>query len=683
MPDPLWRADTARIRHNASKTTKFPPEREKSKDEGEKRIQRIQRERAVIHAFLNASGQAPVKAANAFNDPPCYAIIGRGFAATVDHATLVQSKWSEGERLVNLKIQHIGYPDPWLSYHPHNMNQELELLTLPGYSNQPDKDKDDTSRGAGTEEENYRWLKSTSFARINRLELAGLITEPAKNQVIGPKDPLPTVHGMVSDITKDEVSGNYVISLRDSPVTITAAKIDICTGPGQSRTKFPAPGSLTAELTTRRRAPWVPRLYTSTNITLENAKMATGGLVLVRGAGPAAAQAVERALEEGAAQILWIGKDINSSFPGTLRLDWLVKTKIEDGELPPRDGSPAAKVNLSPTRENLWIADGYEIASMEEIQKDDPRWTQRPQWIEAKKVLRQGLESDGQFPVLIPTVLVKFERMRDNGRDGKPHPSLVRDPACRNSECEAIDEIVYGLFHQVIVATGLEDSEEDVGSGFGFAQTLGAASKHLMARRVTDGEILVGFESEDKRIRWLGAAGHGSKRAITTKVKNLQSGKDEEVDLQKAALQKFEKTLPAQARIFQQSVTLCALTVAFANRWFARYHKRESGDRTVNHNVNTASHGELVQLTSTYASEIHEIRIKRTRPFKDLRQVAQAVIYYQQYKNNDNFYKTIVTDADLQKIDDDFKDRVSEVWKTIKNILVVKYVAAEYGDRRF
>jgi hypothetical protein len=653
MPDPLWRADTKRIRKDASKETQIAKREDHPKETQDEKAQRITRERGVIHAFLNASGQAPAKAANAFNDPPCYAIIGRGFAATVDHATLVQSKWAEGDRLVNLKIRHIGYPDPWLNYHPHNMNQELELLTLPGYSNQPGEG--DTSQGERTEEENYRWLKSTSFAEINRLEIAGLLTEPAKNQVIGPADPLPAVWGSVSEIKKDDL--NYVISLHDSPVTIKAAKVDICTGPGQSRSKFKAPPSLTAELSTRRKAPWVPRLYTATNITLENAKMARGGLVLVRGAGPAAAQAVERALEEGAAQILWIGKDINSSFPGTLRLDWLVKTK--DGPLPPRAGLPDAALDLSPTPKNLWIADGYEIASMEVVGKDDPRW-KRSYWSNAQNVLREGLESD-RPPVLIPTVLVKFVRTRDKGK------GEGRVPACRGADGNITSEIVYGLFHQVIVATGLETGESDVGSAFGFAQELGGASTQLLSRRVADGAILVGFESADKRIRWLGGAGHGSSRKAAAK----------------EDLIKFENTLPAQARIFQQGVTLSALTVAFANRWFARYHMREKDDRMVNHNVNTVSLGELQHLVGNYAKAIIKIRIVRTRPFISLDQVAQAVIYYEDHNADRDFAATIVTDADLQQIGDHEDERVGTVRNAIDGKLVVKYDAAEYGDRRF
>ncbi len=140
MPEPLWPADTEQDRAKEHKTKTLKPRGTPPEETPEEKIQRVRRipaEQKIINAFLNASGQEREAGTNTVNDPPCYAIIGRGFAATVDHATLVQStEWSK-ERLGKLPVVHIGFADPWRSYHPHNMNQELELLTLPGYANQP------------------------------------------------------------------------------------------------------------------------------------------------------------------------------------------------------------------------------------------------------------------------------------------------------------------------------------------------------------------------------------------------------------------------------------------------------------------------------------------------------------------------------------------------------------------
>ena len=605
MPEPLWRADTAPQRQNANPAVNIA----KRDAEPDKTPQVIKKERTVIHAFLNASGQERERGTNTVNDPPCYAIIGRGFAATVDHATLVQStEWAK-ERLGSLPVLHIGFADPWRSYHPHNMNQELELLTLPGYAKQPDE----SDAGVMPDDDgNYRWLRSTSFARINQSEIGALASEPENSGLISwavglfKTQPPPVLAASVANIAKQEEGGNYKITFHESSMTITAAKIDICTGPGAGRTKFAQAANLTADLETRSDTPWVPRLYTATNITLENARMASEGLVLVRGAGPAAAQAVERALEEGATQILWIGKDINSSFPGTLRLDWLVKGN--GAALPPRTGVPAPELNLSPSPANLCIADGYEIDSLEVIAGDDPRWNDIPSWTTARTCLRKKVEGDSDSTPLYPTVLVKFTRMRDKDKRDKV------DPACRNSNGEVIEEIVYGLFHQVIVATGLETGPKDTGSAFGFADSLRDAAAALLAQRSGANPLFVGFETADHQVRWLGGAGHGSSKPADAK-NDLIS---------------FEATLPAQARIFQQGVTLCALTVAMANRWFCGTSKT----LLPNKNVNTASLGELDKLVGSLAPKIHEIRKRRTRPFVSLEQVAQAIVFYTEWTQN-------------------------------------------------
>ncbi len=61
-----------------------------------------------------------------------YVIIGCGFAATVNHSTLVQSELYD-KRLNNRKIMHIGFSDPWSSYRDHGMGQFPHLLVPPGY----------------------------------------------------------------------------------------------------------------------------------------------------------------------------------------------------------------------------------------------------------------------------------------------------------------------------------------------------------------------------------------------------------------------------------------------------------------------------------------------------------------------------------------------------------------------
>lgn len=61
-----------------------------------------------------------------------YVIVGLGAAAVVNHTTLRQSVAGKA-RLGNLPVMHIGFNDPWLSYHPHGMGQPPFLLRMPGY----------------------------------------------------------------------------------------------------------------------------------------------------------------------------------------------------------------------------------------------------------------------------------------------------------------------------------------------------------------------------------------------------------------------------------------------------------------------------------------------------------------------------------------------------------------------
>ncbi len=157
--------------------------------------------------------------------------------------------------------------------------------------------------------------------------------------------------------------------------------------------------------------------------------------------------------------------------------------------------------------------------------------------------------------------------------------------------------------------------EKDAGSPFGgFAESLREAAAALLAQRSGANPLFVGFETADHQVRWLGGAGHGSSKAADAK-NDLIS---------------FEATLPAQARIFQQGVTLCALTVAMANRWFCGTGKT----LLPNKNVNTASLGELDKLVGSLAPKIHEIRKRRTRPFVSLEQVAQAIVFYTEWTQN-------------------------------------------------
>src|SRR6185437_3130909 len=93
------------------------------------------------------------------------------------------------------------------------------------------------------------------------------------------------------------------------------------------------------------------------------------------------------------------------------------------------------------------------------------------------------------------------------------------------------------------------------------------------------------------------------------------------------ALDAFQNTLPAQARINFQGVTLSALTIAHANHWFDKYGGQFS--RHGNNNPNTATLDELEALVGTsLARALIEVRIMRIRPYQRWKQLAQAYAYW-------------------------------------------------------
>lgn len=580
-----------------------------------------------VHAFISSWKKASKSAVNSYSDEPFYVIIGCGFAATVDHATLDQTPWGR-TRMGPYRILHIGFPDPWRIYHPHDMNQEFELLVLPGYLNQPSSDGDIADKG--------RWLRSPAFARVNQAEFENC----------WPRRP-ETVQAHVTKISKAEKF--YKIHFHETDKQILAAKIDICAGPGQTRVPDDSPTgiSLSPNLKKEFTSPpnvddpdWVPQIVTATNFTRENAKVATGGLVLVSGRGPAAAQALERALEKnGARQILWATKDINGGFPPTMRLDRLVRVD-EKGELkhlPVRLGFPTG--TLYPADANVWIANGYEVRDLKPLT--------------AELIATKGLKD-----IAGHTLTVDSLQIRVNGKTLDPLlVTFATGASAVASDKTQLPPFLYGVFHQVVIAQGLQDTPNEPGSPIVLLKELLTSGDETLEpyfpgspdKSPEDptslGESLnfkagVGLRTKNGKIRVLGAAGHGNSimRTLGGSAYTTLDG--------------FQNTLPAQARINFQGVSLSALTIAHANHWFDDYGGHFS--RKGNNNPNTATLDELEALVGTMlARALIEVRAMRIRPFQTWKQLAQAYAYWVQAYTSSAFPNTVVTDELLAKFTPD------------------------------
>jgi hypothetical protein len=568
---------------------------------------------ATVHAFISSWNKSSKSDVNTYNDEPFYVIIGCGFAGTVDHATLSQTPWGR-TRTGQYRILHIGFPDPWRIYHPHDMNQELELLVLPGYMHQP-RESDTAEAG--------RWLYSPAFAGVNQAEFEGC----------WPRSP-ETVQAHVTKITK--AGEFYRIHFHESDEQILAAKIDICAGPGQTRVPDDSPAGikLSSNLKEQFTSPpkvddpnWIPQIVTATNFTRENANVAAGGLVLVSGRGPAAAQALERTLEtDGAKEILWATKDINGGFPPTMRLDRLVR--VDDmgqlKELPARLGFP--KGALYPANDNVWIANGYEVRDVKPLT--------------SRLIEEKGLKDIDGSPLTVEALKL-----------GELDPLLVTfstGTAAVGSDKSSLPPFLYGVFHQVVVAQGLQDTPNEPGSPIVLLKELLVSGEETLEPYfpgsvqkspedpTSRGESVnfkagVGLRSTNGKIRVLGAAGHGNSIMRTL-------GGDAF-----ATLDEFQNTLPAQARINFQGVTLSALTIAHANHWFDDYGGHFS--RNGNNNPNTATLDEIeARVGTTVARALIEVRIMRIRPYQTWEQLAQAYAYWNATHQTPEFAQTVVTD---------------------------------------
>jgi hypothetical protein len=244
------------------------------------------------------------------------------------------------------------------------------------------------------------------------------------------------------------------LTLAGTTTKITAAYIDICTGPGQTRcAQVKAPrGLLDQYLNPPPVSSSAPlQLVTATNFTWEHAHVVDGGLMLVIGNGPAAAQAVERTLEaHGAKQVLWSPSDVNGAFPPTLRLDRLVKQAADHQPLPVRLGFPKGK--LLPVPDNLWITESEYAISNIELLTEIAINTNNLTGADGKPLLLANFTNVG-----VPPLLVTFKPATKT-EPSKSAPSTAVDHACVDCAGTPTRQFYFGVFHQIVISVKVEPS---------------------------------------------------------------------------------------------------------------------------------------------------------------------------------------------------------------------------------
>jgi hypothetical protein len=257
-----------------------------------------------------------------------YAIVGRGFSATVNRATLLQIPYSplHGKQLI-----HIGGLDPWRTYTPVEMGQWPLLLTLPAYSMRP----------SGSQ---YRPMDSRHFARITASQWIG------HSSGIN----ISYINDKVVSVTD---FGSYFTLALTSGRMIDASHVDICAGPGPAK---PIPSALgAASILTMASSP-KPLLYAEDYLHRNTAKVSDGRVCVV-GGGATGAWCVELAQSLGN-EVVWLAdRKLNGAFVSSKRNDRLLVPPVVRKLV---NGNHVMDGDVCPIHPNTTFGENVEVISL-------------------------------------------------------------------------------------------------------------------------------------------------------------------------------------------------------------------------------------------------------------------------------------------------------------------------------
>lgn len=580
------------------------PNKEKPPEEEDAEAWKQSGKVGKCHAFLEAYQETPQATSSYAKQETNYVVLGRGFAATVNLATL-RSKWGRARTEWSqntLRLIVVGHDDPWLHYVGHNMNQEVELLTLPGYARRPPLPQPAPQQ---------RWLNSRVFSDHNKQEQARKIG--GKGEIFAQRIDL---RSGVKSISVRPKKGNdrYLLHLQDGS-TLRANRVDICTGTGQ-QTYAEAGGergidmcqALWDEYLNPRIGEdgWKPRVSSAEMFVTGDRQVIAGGSVLITSANsPAGIQAGEHALcqdsnannDTPADEVVLIASEnMSGGFPPIGRLDSHARTA--EGPLPMRVHHPVT-APLFPTLENVWYGEKYRVKSIELLNA-----------AHLDAFCHDDLGSTAIDDAGIGTQLLVTFKPSGGARfvQGKPLGTDVLG---------AEPDLLYGLFDQVVISTGRarggrKDAEKEEGSAM---QLVWSFKDDLRPIEVSGYAFPVGLQTTNGRLRILGAAG------INNPIYKADPGAKE--------FEKYESSIPWQGRVFGEGVTLAAKTIAIANRFFVN---EEGNEDDYDVCVNTATLEELTRaLGAEPARRIHAMRHWRVRPLMAKKEILRAAEYWLNY----------------------------------------------------
>lgn len=417
----------------------------------------------------------------------------------------------KSQRINGHPVLHIGYRDPWAGYHPMPMGQWPSLLTLPGYQSQ----LPNVLAPA--------FLSSTDFSTTNQTEWDRLLDAR-------PFSHLEAIVTSISPVGSPPTEYHLILD-NDPARVVRASHVDVCGGPGPAR-ELPANVSFDLNLVDEYQSgnhfftPW-PRLVSGEKYLTASIAEPTNGSICVVGRGPTSAWCVEHAQGLGN-QILWLSnKNLNSAFVSSRRNDSLVSGLIRR---PMVNGERIVDGSLVPSKATTIFAEGFEPSSIHLVPNEKVRVHFQP------------------------VTSLQFRYVNVHGRQAFP---TFRD------------------FDQVVYSIGQSTASEDPRSWASILKPLLKSAvtrkKHLIMDR---NHRAVGLQSEDRRIRILGAA--------------ALSHPDLEPQWSTPGTRSnlLLRSMTEQARV-RVGITLAALTIAEANGFW---------DDAPNNNLNTAGLGDLKTL---------------------------------------------------------------------------------------
>ncbi|WP_437716153.1 hypothetical protein WMF45_06910 [Sorangium sp. So ce448] len=499
-----------------------------------------------------------------------YVIVGRGPMAVVNHRTLRASAWGR-DRIGELPVLHVGFPNPWPRYLRHGLGQPNHLLSFPAFANQPS-----IGGGAidgGLDSQHFGGQISAEFDTLDAQvaeEWVGLIQSQAGMQAIDDRIAAEIGGGAVRDAINlriqapwpafEDGEAPYRLCLYN-PVNGTArlvyaAKIDICTGPGRPSVFAPANGD-SDETRAARTPPWLSperwsqqpvwrnrRTLNGVDAIRDEVVWNNGDRVCVTAGGGVGLNAAEKA-RNNQCVLDWFGRDeLMPIFENPRNITFLREPNTNDHRAPARrlDAGINGEDDLIASSRRARMGRGARLAA---VANTDVAVEVRLAAAGNEHIIRDWWGNHSQLNV------------------GEGRWELSQDYA---GEVGGLGVAESRVYRRLVIPNGQATNE--VGHPRSFAH-------HLAFQAVEEAGRLVALETADHLVRLLGAAcnnypGYG----IGTRNVHGNTPKDR--------MWNFHATLPVSA--VPDGFILCGVNTALANHYF---------DDHPNRNVNTMTPIEL------------------------------------------------------------------------------------------